>query len=136
LLRERAFHLFTDHRNLQYIFDPHSVDSTVAKYRANKLQRWSMVLQMFRYEIEYIRGEDNVWGDLLSRWASRPPEVQTAKIYRLVYGPLPCKMKASIGQLLKKSPKYKKWVKYQWICVKTQSANVWWVVQRKCGFLS
>jgi hypothetical protein len=49
LLRERGFHLFTDHRNLQYIFDPHSVDSTVAKYCADKLQRWSMVLQMFRY---------------------------------------------------------------------------------------
>jgi hypothetical protein len=59
------------------------VNSTVAKYRADKLQRWSMVLQMFRYEIEYIRGEDNVW-DLLSRWASRPPEVQKAKVYRLV----------------------------------------------------
>jgi hypothetical protein len=84
LLCERGFHLFTDHRNLQYIFDPHIAESTVPKYRADKLQRWSMVLQIFRYEIEYIRGEDNVWGDLLSRWASRPPEVQTEKVYRLV----------------------------------------------------
>jgi hypothetical protein len=23
---------------------------------------------MFRYEIEHVSGEDNVWGDLLSRW--------------------------------------------------------------------
>jgi hypothetical protein len=48
LLRERGFHLFTDHRNLQYIFNPTSVNGTVAKYQADKLQRWSMVLQMNR----------------------------------------------------------------------------------------
>jgi hypothetical protein len=67
LLHERGFHLFTDHRNLQYIFNPTSVNGTVAKYQADKLQRWSMVLQMFRYKIEHVPGEDNVWGDMLSR---------------------------------------------------------------------
>jgi len=84
LLRERGFHLFTDHRNLQYIFDPHSVVGNVARYQADKLQRWSMVLRMFRYEIEFISGEENVWGDLLSRWGSRPPEAKISKVYRLV----------------------------------------------------
>jgi hypothetical protein len=84
LLRERGFHIFTDHRNLQYIFDPHSVNTSIAKYQADKLQRWTMVLQMFKYEIEYISGEDNVWGDLLSRWGSRPLQVVPKKVYRLV----------------------------------------------------
>jgi hypothetical protein len=39
LLRERGFHLFTDHRNLQYIFDPKSVNSNIARYQADKQQR-------------------------------------------------------------------------------------------------
>jgi len=30
LLRERGFHLYTDHRNLQYIFDPKSINSNIA----------------------------------------------------------------------------------------------------------
>ena len=84
LLRERGFHLFTDHRNLQYIFDPKTVNSNIARYQADKLQRWSMVLQMFRYEIEYISGEENVWGDLLSRWGSPNAEAQKKTVYRLV----------------------------------------------------
>jgi transposase InsO family protein len=70
LLRERGFHLYTDHRNLQYIFNPKSDTGTVARYQADKLQRWSMVLRMFRYKIEHVPGEDNVWGDMLSRWGA------------------------------------------------------------------
>ncbi|KAJ8577220.1 hypothetical protein ON010_g1985 [Phytophthora cinnamomi] len=40
------------------------------RYQVDKLQRWSMSLTCFQYEIENIRGEDNVWGDLLSRWGA------------------------------------------------------------------
>jgi transposase InsO family protein len=84
LLRERGFHLFTDHRNLQYIFDPKSVNGNIARYQADKLQRWSMVLQMFRYQIEYIKGEENVWGDLLSRWGSKTMDQQQVAVSRKV----------------------------------------------------
>ena len=84
LLRNRGFHLFTDHRNLQYIFDPTSVDSNIARYQADKLQRWSMVLASFKYEIEFVSGEDNVWGDLLSRWGAPATTPATKKICQLV----------------------------------------------------
>jgi hypothetical protein len=83
LLRERGFHLYTDHRNLQYIFNPTSVNGTVAKYQADKLQRWSMVLQMFRYKIEHVPGEDNVWGDMLSRWGAKDGQ-QIPRVKRLM----------------------------------------------------
>ncbi|ETN16098.1 hypothetical protein PPTG_21866 [Phytophthora nicotianae INRA-310] len=53
LHRPDGFALFTDHRNLRYIFDPHSVSGAVPKY-----------------EIHDIAGDDNVWADLLSRWGS------------------------------------------------------------------
>jgi len=39
---------------------------------------------MFRYEIEYISGEENVWGDLLSRWGSPNAETKKKNLYRLV----------------------------------------------------
>jgi hypothetical protein len=84
LLRERGFHLFTDHRNLKYIFDPKSVNGNIARYQADKLQSWSMVLQMFRYQIEYISGETNVWGDLLSRWGAQKESVGLRTVKRLV----------------------------------------------------
>ncbi|GMF46575.1 unnamed protein product [Phytophthora fragariaefolia] len=39
LHRPNGFALFTDHRNLRYIFDPHSVSKSVPKYTADKLHR-------------------------------------------------------------------------------------------------
>ncbi|OWY94851.1 hypothetical protein PHMEG_00035302 [Phytophthora megakarya] len=64
------FDLFTDHRNLRYIFDPHSVSNSVPKYIADKLHRWSLLLMGYNYDNHDISGEDNVWADLLSRWGS------------------------------------------------------------------
>ncbi|POM58941.1 DNA/RNA polymerase [Phytophthora palmivora] len=60
--------VFTDDRNLQYIFDPLAVSSTLGRHQVDRLQRRSMTLTAFRYVIEHVRGEENIWGDLLSRW--------------------------------------------------------------------
>ena len=68
-LRQKGFHIFTDHRSLQFIFVTRSVDNAITRYRADKLQRWSMVLQAFRYTLDHVAGSENVWGELLSRWS-------------------------------------------------------------------
>lgn len=68
LHRHDGFALFTDHQNLRYIFDPHSVSPSVPKYTADKLHRWALLLMGYQYEIYDISGEENVWADLLSRW--------------------------------------------------------------------
>ncbi|POM74204.1 Hypothetical protein PHPALM_8883 [Phytophthora palmivora] len=68
LHRPDGFALFTDHRNLCYIFDPHSVSASVPKCTADKLHRWSLLLMGYQYEIHDISGDENVWADLLSRW--------------------------------------------------------------------
>lgn len=65
-----GFALFTDHRNLRYISDPHGVLNAVPRYTADKLHRWSLLLMAYSYEIHDITGADNVWADLLSRWGS------------------------------------------------------------------
>ncbi|OWZ13492.1 hypothetical protein PHMEG_00013169 [Phytophthora megakarya] len=70
LHRQDGFDLFIDHRNLRYIFDPHSVSNSVPKYTADKLHRWSLLLMGYDYDIHDIAGEDNLWSDLLSRWGS------------------------------------------------------------------
>ncbi|KAE9298670.1 hypothetical protein PR003_g23177 [Phytophthora rubi] len=70
LLRPKGFRLFTDHRNLVYIFDLYATDSVMARYQADKRQRWAMSLLAFRYAIEHVPGEVNAWGDLLSRWGA------------------------------------------------------------------
>ncbi|POM64292.1 Hypothetical protein PHPALM_20207 [Phytophthora palmivora] len=70
LLRPGGFHLFTDHRNLVYMFNPTATDGAMQRYQADKLQRWAMTMTSYRYVIEHVRGSDNVWVDMLSRWGN------------------------------------------------------------------
>ena len=70
LLRtNKPFLLYTDHANLVTIFNADG-SKDLKRNTTNRLQRWAMHLQSFLYEIEGIRGEDNTWADLLSRWAA------------------------------------------------------------------
>jgi len=68
LMNDRPFILSVDHKNLTQIFSPSSVSKPVAQ----KLQRWALEIQKFNYEIQYIKGEDNVWSDLMTRWGASP----------------------------------------------------------------
>ena len=65
-------HIFTDHRNLAYIFDPEACVTSVSKALAQRLEGWKCVLGQYRYTIGHIPGDRNSWGDLLSRWVSVP----------------------------------------------------------------
>ncbi|GMF18554.1 unnamed protein product [Phytophthora fragariaefolia] len=89
LLRPGGFHLFTDHRNLVYMFNPFASDSGMQRYQADKLQRWSMTMTTYRYVIEHVRGSDNVWADMLSRWGSPspPPRGFTPSVKQVVAVP-------------------------------------------------
>jgi hypothetical protein len=70
LVREKGFVIFTDHRNLQYIFNPTGFASSVPKPTADRLERWAVLLRCYDYRIHHIEGERNVWADLLSRWGA------------------------------------------------------------------
>ena len=69
LVRRKGVSIFTDHRNLRYIFNPLAVVAQVTKPQADRLERWAVFLRCFDYKIYHIPGELNVWGDMLSRWA-------------------------------------------------------------------
>ncbi|OWZ20110.1 LOW QUALITY PROTEIN: hypothetical protein PHMEG_0005519 [Phytophthora megakarya] len=66
LLRPQGFRLFCDHRNLIHVFAP---DEHVKKHVKGKLLRWALKLMNYNYVIEHIAGPQNVWADMISRWA-------------------------------------------------------------------
>ncbi len=65
LIRPGGFRIFTDHMNLVYIY---------GLYRTQKINvmcrydRWAVKMIQYRYTIEHVPGERNLWADLLSRW--------------------------------------------------------------------
>ncbi|KAH9090698.1 hypothetical protein LEN26_018867, partial [Aphanomyces euteiches] len=68
LMRPDGFRMYCDHENL-----------------IQKLTRWAAIIGGYRYVIEYIKGIDNLWADLMSRWGQdRPAAVTTnrAKVRR------------------------------------------------------
>ena len=68
----REVTIFTDHANLVYLYDPYGNNTGMAKHTASKLMRWAIKLSAFRYVIEHLPGELNVWADMLTRWAVSP----------------------------------------------------------------
>ena len=63
-------HIFTDHRNLAYIFYPEACVTSVSKALAQRLEGWKGVLGQYRYTICHIPGDRNARDYLLSRWVS------------------------------------------------------------------
>ena len=55
----KEFILQTDHQSLTYL--------DKAKFTNQRVMRWSLALQPYRYRVEYIKGEDNLGADMLSR---------------------------------------------------------------------
>ncbi|ETV95821.1 hypothetical protein H310_10866 [Aphanomyces invadans] len=83
-----GFNLYTDHRNLKFIFSPTAVVASVPKYTAQKLERWALLLMGYNYEIHDIPGESNVWADLLSQWGSPRKSICAITSESLLVSPL------------------------------------------------
>ncbi len=71
--------IFTDHANLVYLYDPYGRNPGIVRHTASKLMRWAIKLSAFRYVIEHLPGESNVWADILTRWAVAPKTAVLAK---------------------------------------------------------
>lgn len=82
LATSEGFDLFTDHQNLIFIFDPLSVIHDLVKSTVRKVLRWAVLLSAYTHICVHIKGLENVWADILSRWT--PP----ATIRRLVKIPV------------------------------------------------
>ena len=83
LLNDKGFRLYTDHRNLVYVFDPISRGSDCTKQTSEKLARWAEKLRAHTYTVEHLPGESNVWADILSRWKDNNESIQSQSAERL-----------------------------------------------------
>ena len=64
----KEFVLYTDHRNLVYLFNHLPKENDVKKNVSHMIQRWHVKLLSFNYVIEHIPGTVNIWADILSRF--------------------------------------------------------------------
>ena len=71
----RKVAIFTDHAILLYLYDPHGQNPSIARHTACELMRWAVKLSFLRYVIQQVAGEQNVWADVLSRWAAIPRSI-------------------------------------------------------------
>ncbi len=65
----RTVHIYTDHRNLLFVFAPLTLEPTLGRHIISKVQRWALFLSRFSYVIEHVDGDANVFADMLTRWA-------------------------------------------------------------------
>lgn len=63
--------VFTDYANLVYIYDAVGQNPGIPRHTMSKLMRWAIKLTKFRFVIEHLGGSQNVWADMLTRWAAR-----------------------------------------------------------------
>ncbi|ETV95977.1 hypothetical protein H310_10633 [Aphanomyces invadans] len=70
IVRPGGFRLFTDHRNLVYMFNPSGSNGHLAKYQSDEPQRWALIMSTF---------------PLLSRCGSIPPAPPVPHVHKLVH---------------------------------------------------
>lgn len=65
------FDLYTDYNNLIFFQSPRCCSRSLIDF-LRKLLRWAFKLIIYLYTCNHIKGDDNVWGGLLTRWSSPP----------------------------------------------------------------
>ena len=68
LMGSKPTHIYTDHRNLLFVFAPLTLEPALGRHILSKVQRWALFLSRFSYVIEHVHGETNVFADILTRW--------------------------------------------------------------------
>lgn len=71
-----GFDLYTDHNKLIFLFDPLSVVPDLSATSTRKVLRWAVRLSMYNYTCYHIKGDENVWADLLPRWSTTQTTVR------------------------------------------------------------
>jgi hypothetical protein len=67
-LSHDEFMILSDHLNLTYIYNPLSLDPSLARHVVKKLQSWALKMSVFSNRMEHFMGELNYWTDLMTRW--------------------------------------------------------------------
>ena len=65
-LAEGNIHLYTDHRNLLFGFNPLAPNPSLARLVVSRVKRWGLYLSRFAYAIEQVKGEKNIMADIMT----------------------------------------------------------------------
>lgn len=78
-------HVFTNHKNLLYVFAPLALRPSSPRHVLSKVHRWAIHLSRFEFFINHIEGASNVFADILTRWSKgyRVTSAQTDMIAAL-----------------------------------------------------
>lgn len=68
LLCEPLIRIFSDHRNLLFVFCPTLLLALPRRHKVMIVQRWAVYLSQFGYQIEHVNGENSVMPDVMTRW--------------------------------------------------------------------
>ena len=68
LQAQKQTHVYTDHRNLLFVFAPLALEPALVRHIVSKVQRWALFLSRFPYVIEHVSGTENVFADIMTRW--------------------------------------------------------------------
>lgn len=71
-----GFDQYMVHNNLIFLFDSLAVVPDLSQTLLRKFLRWAVNLSIYRYNYHYIKGEDNVCVDLMTRWSSPCPTIR------------------------------------------------------------
>lgn len=91
-------HVFTDHKNLLYVFAPLALRPNSPMHVLSKVHRWAIHLSRFDFFINHIEGADNVFADILTRWSKgyRATSAQSRMIAALYEDIIPSSTKMNI----------------------------------------
>ncbi|MDR3427875.1 RNase H-like domain-containing protein, partial [Silvimonas sp.] len=67
--RAAKLHVFTDHNNLVFLFDPKAEGPCASKSAGDRVERWRVTMSRYNFEIHHVPGEVHVVADMFSRWA-------------------------------------------------------------------
>ena len=57
--------IYTDHRNLIFIFGPLKSHPNMPAYLVSEIERWELILSQFEYVVIHVPGEFNYFPDLM-----------------------------------------------------------------------
>ncbi len=58
-MSEKVIHLYTDHRNLLFVYNPEVREPPLERHIISKVERWGLYLSKFQYVIEHVDGDFN-----------------------------------------------------------------------------
>lgn len=74
-----GFSFFTDHTNLLYIFNPYGSKPGICSHTTSKRILWALNFSSYRYVIGHVKGEDNIWTELMTRCVATSSDLTVAR---------------------------------------------------------